>query len=199
MQTITLEAKPRQTGKRVAKEIRRQGWVPCILYGHHVEPIPFQVSELALRPLIYTTETHVVQLQLNGQTWECILKDVEFHPVTDRPIHADFQVLQRGEKITVSVPVQVVGNAIGVQRGGVLHVVAHELEVRCLPQHIPAHIEIDVSALDIGDAIHVGDLKVEGLEFEDSPDQTVVVVEPPTVKGLAEEEREAGSTAGTAA
>ncbi len=191
MQTITLEAKPRQTGKRAAKDIRRQGWVPCILYGHHVAPIPFQVPELALRPLIYTTETHVVQLQLDGQTWECILKDVEFHPVTDRPIHADFQVLQRGEKITVSVPVQVVGSAIGVQRGGVLHVVAHELEVRCLPQHIPAHIEVDVSALDIGDAIHVGDLKLEGLEFEDSPDQVVVVVEPPTVRGLLEEEGEA--------
>ncbi|MDQ7040729.1 MAG: 50S ribosomal protein L25 [Rhodothermus sp.] len=188
MMTITIEAQLRETGKRVARAIRRQGWVPCILYGHHVEPIPFQIPESKLWPLIYTTETHLIKLQLNGQTWDCILKDVEFHPVTDRPIHADFQVLQQTEKITVTVPVRTVGTAVGVQRGGVLQLVTHELEVTCLPKDIPAHIDIDVTNLDIGDAVHVGDLQFEGLKFEDAPDQTVVVIAAPQVGGVEEEE-----------
>lgn len=194
MATITIEAQLRETGKRTARAIRRQGGVPCILYGHHVAPIPFQVTELQLRPLIYTTETHLVKLQLNGKTWDCILKDVAFHPVTDRPIHADFQVLQQAEKITVTVPVQIVGTAIGVQRGGVLQIVTHELEVTCLPKDIPAHIDIDVTSLDIGDAVHVGDLQFEGLEFEDAPDQTVVVIAAGQVGGAEESgEAEAGT------
>ncbi len=194
MATITIEANPRETGKREARAIRRQGWVPCILYGHHVEPIPFQIPASKLRPLIYTTETHLVKLQLDGKTWDCILKDVEFHPVSDEPLHADFQVLQAEEKVTVTVPVQIVGTAIGVQRGGVLQIVTHELEVTCLPKDIPAHIDIDVSNLDIGDAIHVGDLQFQGLEFEDAPDQTVVVIAALQVGGV-EEEGEAGAAA----
>ncbi len=192
MVTITIEAQPRETGKRVARAIRRQGWVPCILYGHHVEPIPFQIPESKLWPLIYTTETHLVKLQINGKTWDCILKDVEFHPVTDRPIHADFQVLQQTEKITVTVPVRIVGTSVGVQRGGVLQLVTHELEVTCLPKDIPSHIDIDVTNLDIGDAVHVGDLQFEGLKFEDAPDQTVVVIAAPQVGGVEEEESAEG-------
>lgn len=194
MATVTLEAKPRETGKRVARAIRRQGWVPCILYGHHVEPVPFQIPESKLRPLIYTTETHLVKLQIGDKTWDCVLKDVEFHPVTDRPVHADFQVLRAEEKVTVTVPVQIVGTAIGVQRGGVLQIVTHELEVTCLPKDIPAHIDIDVSNLDIGDAIHVGDLQFEGLEFEDAPDQTVVVIAAPQLGGVEEEKGAEGET-----
>ena len=188
MDTITLNAEPRETGKRAARAARRAEHVPCVLYGHHVDPVAFQVEEKALKPLIFTDETHVVTVELGSDAWDCILKAIDFHPVTDRPMHADFQVLQAGEKVTLTVPIQFIGTPKGQNDGGRTNYVLNEITVSCLPKDIPSHLDIDVSQMEIGDALHVGDLETENLELHASPEQTLVTVVPPRVEIVEEEE-----------
>lgn len=198
MDTITITAAPREAGKKGAKAVRRAGNVPCVLYGPHVEPVVFQVPELALKPLVYTAEMHVVKIQLDGKSWEAVVKAVDFHPVTDRPIHADFVALTRGEAITIAVPVQFQGTPVGQREGGDTQLLAHELSVRCLPKDIPSHITVDIANLQIGESIHVRDLNVPNVEFLDSPDKAIVSVVPPrgglAAEEAAETEAEAGET-----
>lgn len=189
MDVITLEAGTRKVGKGGARAVRREGNVPCVLYGHHVEPVAFHVPELSLKPLIYTTETHLVKISLGKDAWECIVKDIDFHPVTDRPIHADFQVLQEGEPITLIVPVRYVGVAKGQTAGGRVNHLVHELEVTCLPKDIPSQIDVDVTDVGIGDAIHVRDLNLEELTINAPAELTLVNVK---VKRGVEEEVEEG-------
>lgn len=195
MDVITLEAKPRALGKSAAKAVRRQGEVPCVLYGPHQEPIHFRVPALALRPLIFTTEAHRVALSLEGQTYDCLLKDIQFHPVTDAPVHADFYALTAGEAVIVTVPIQLVGTAAGVKAGGVLAQPLTELEIRCLPKDIPGHVEADVSGLGIGDALHVADLRVENAEVLTDPGLTVATVTAPSVSAEEEPTAEAPGAA----
>ena len=190
MDVITLEAQAREVGTKAARAVRRTGNVPCNLYGHHVDPVAFQVPELSLRPLIFTHENHLVEVNLNGESWECVMKQVDFHPVTDQPIHAEFQVLQAGEKVTRTVPLQFHGTPAGKKDGGVTRQVVHEVEISCLPKDIPGHIDIDISALMVGEAIHVGDLDVPGLEFLTPAEQTIVSVAMPRVSAVAAEEEE---------
>ena len=191
MDVITLEASPRGTGKQAAKAVRREGNVPCVLYGSHQEPVTFQVPELSLRPLIYTQETHRVTIKVDGGSYDCILKDLNFHPVTERPIHADFQVLAKGEHITMTVPVHYEGSARGVRDGGDLQVNVHELTVRVLPENIPGHIAVDISELGIGDSLHMSDIDVPNVEFVDEADRTLVTVLAPRVEAVEGEEDEA--------
>ena len=181
MDAITLEAKPRDVGKKSARRIRRAGNVPCVLYGHRTEPIAFELPELSVKALIYTTETHVVNIKVDGKQWNCIMKSADLHPVTDRPIHADFQVLEKGEKITLMVPIQFHGTPVGQRDGGDTQIVVHEIEVRCLPQDIPSHIDVDISELAIGDSIHIEDLDTEGMELLGRAEQTIVTVLQPRV------------------
>jgi large subunit ribosomal protein L25 len=179
MDTITLQGEPRATGTSHARATRREGMVPCVLYGHHDDPIAFKVAELSLHPLIYTDETHVISIEVDGKSFDCIMKEVEFHPVTDRPIHADFQVLTAGEALTLTVPVQYHGTPVGQTEGGDTQVIIHELTVRCLPKDIPSHIDVDISHLNIGDSIHVGDIDAGAIEFVTPDRQTMVTVVPP--------------------
>ena len=188
MSAIKLDVQPRETGKRAAKAIRRAEEVPCVLYGHHTDPVHFRVPVLDLRPLIYTAETHRVELALDGEAYDCIVKQIDFHPVTDMPIHADFLALTEGETIDLTIPVVTAGTAPGVKGGGLLSQPLNELVVRCLPKDIPGHIEVDVSELEIGDSIHVYDLTVENFEIITDPSRTIVTVTAPMLEPEPEEE-----------
>ena len=181
MDVITLEAQSRVIGRKAARAARRAGDVPCILYGHRVEPVTFQVSEKSLKPLIFTHETHLITVKIDSNAWECVVKDIAFHPVTDRPMHADFQVLQAGEKVTLSVPVRYLGTAIGHTQGGRLSFMLHELEVSCLPKDIPSYIDVDITEVGIGDAIHVGELEIESVDIHAPADQVLMTVIKPRV------------------
>ena len=193
MDVIEIEAKAREAGKKAARAARRAGEVPCVLYGRQVDAVSFQVPELSLRPLIYTDETHRVLIKVDGEEWECIMKNVVMHPVTDRPRHADFQVLQQGEMITLTVPIQYHGTPVGQSEGGDTQVVMNEIEVRCLPKDIPSHIDVDISGLGIGDSLHVSDVAIEGVEFGSAPERTLVtIVVPRSEEELEEMEAEAG-------
>jgi large subunit ribosomal protein L25 len=158
-----------------------------VLYGHHTAPVAFQVPELQLNKLVYTTEAHIVEIRLDSAKFSCIMKEADFHPVTDRAIHADFQVLEKGEKITLTIPIKLHGTPIGQKEGGDTQVVLHEVEVRCFPANIPSHIDLDISELNIGDSIHIENLVTEGIELLGQPTQTVVTVVPPRVLEAEEE------------
>ena len=188
MEAITLDAQERGVGKKAARAVRRAGNVPCVLYGHHTDAQSFQLPEASLKQLIYTTETHVVGLKLDGKEYSCILKDADLHPVTDRPIHADFLVLEAGEKVSLVVPIRFEGTPVGQKEGGNTQIILHELEVRCLPKDIPSHIDVDIAELTIGDAIHIEDLEVEGLELLGRAEQTVVTVVAPRTLEVEEED-----------
>ncbi len=188
MDAITLEVKPRQTGKRASKEIRRAEEVPCVLYGTHTAPVHFRVPVLDMRPLIYTAETHRVAFKLDGETFDCIVKHIDFHPVTDVPIHADFLALTEGETLDMTIPIVLVGSAPGVKAGGIISQALNDLEVRCLPKDIPGHIEVSIEGMEIGDSVHVSDIEVENVEILTEPARTIVSVAAPRAEEEPEEE-----------
>jgi len=190
MDVISLQTTARTLGKGAARAVRRQGQVPCILYGHNEVSVPFATSEKGLLPLIYTNRTHRVQVDVDGRRWECILKEVAFHPVTDRPIHADFQVLHPNKPITISVPVRYVGTSIGQSQGGIPRFVLNELPVNCMPRHIPAQIDVDVTQVEIGKAIHVRDLELDILYVQAPGDQILMAVARSRMTLLEEEQEE---------
>lgn len=176
MDVITLDAKTREPGKKATKALRREDLVPCVLYGHGIEPMHIGVPTLTLRPLIFTHEAHRIALNIDGKEWDCVLKNVDFDPLSDDPRHADFQVLIEGEKVRLTVPLQFTGTPAGKEEGGVTEMILTEVEVLCLPKDMRSSVEVDISELNIGDAIHIRELQVEGLEFLAPADQTVVAV-----------------------
>lgn len=159
MATIVLNAEPRtKLGGSTAEQIRREGRVPGVIYGHGEPSVPFTVKALDLRPLIYTNETHTIQLNLGGKSTRAILREVQFHPVTDRIRHIDLVALHAGEKIKVEVPIVIKGSSVGQRDGGIIDFTLHKLTVECLPDAIPEHIDVDITDLRIGHAVHVSEL-----------------------------------------
>jgi large subunit ribosomal protein L25 len=184
MEITLLEAKERtNTTKPGRKKIRNQGRVPGVLYSKHIKPIAIDVSENAIQPLVFTAKTHLISLKLQGHDdQECIIKDVQFDPVTDKIVHFDLIGLTRGEKLQIDVPVQIKGSAIGVKEGGIVQHSLHKLIVECLPKDIPESLEIDITELNIGDAVFVRDLVYENLEILNPNDSVIVSVVHPKVK-----------------
>ncbi|MBT8377761.1 MAG: 50S ribosomal protein L25 [Ignavibacteria bacterium] len=198
MEKVSLKAAERKdTAKPARKQLRNQGRVPGVFYSRRANPIIIDVTEKDLHPLVFTSKTHLISLNIDGHDeQECIIKEVQFDPVTDAVLHFDLLGLTRGEKIELEVPVQLVGSAVGIKEGGVLQHALYKLEIECLPKDIPQHIEIDISSLAVGDAIHVEDLKLENLEILNSKDSLVVSVTHAKIQEepVAEEEGELEET-----
>lgn len=191
MNEILLQAQRREPGRSAARAMRRKSVVPGIFYFHGEEPIPVAAHELALRPLIRTSESHLVRMRLDdGVEKTCILKDISFDPITDRPVHFDLQGVSADEAIAVEVPVSLVGQSIGQRDGGIVEFLLHKIEIECLPQDLPDHINVDISNLNIGESIHVSDLTIEKGRFLTGGDVAVVAVAAPR----AESETSSGPT-----
>jgi large subunit ribosomal protein L25 len=162
---LTLSAETRdRAGKGASRELRRQNRVPAVIYGNKQEPELIHVEEKALIKLLMTGHfsNSVVEIELGGKKQITIPKDVAFHPVSDRPMHVDFLRIVKGAKVDVEVPVVFVNEdaSPGLKRGGVLNIVRHELELICDNDKIPDDIQIDVSGFDIGDSIHISNVKL---------------------------------------
>lgn len=184
MAEITLNARKRDTYKELTlNQLREKGIIPGIYYGHGVENISLAATEINLRPIIYTTESRIINLTFeDNSSFNCILKDVQFHPVSDKPLHFDLIAIKEGEQITIEVSVHITGNAPGVKDGGVLQHNLHKLQIQCLPSNIPSHIDVDVSELNVNDSIKVSDLKIENITILNDENSTIVAVVPPTVE-----------------
>lgn len=158
-------------------ELRKKGYVPAVYYAHGEENIFLAVPENKIKPLVFSSETYLINLEIEGVgTKTCILKEFQLDPVTDKIVHVDFHGLKAGEKVTVEVAVHLIGTPIGVKEGGLLQHSLHKIEVECLPTEIPEKIDIDVSNLKIGDSIHVKDLNIPGIRFVENPEATIVTV-----------------------
>ena len=123
-------------GKAMVKELRAQSQVPCVLYGGQ-EQIHFSVPMILFRDLVYTPEAHIVDLNVEGDHYRCILQDAQFHPVNELILHADFLLLQEDKEVKIDVPVKFVGNAPGVQKGGKLTTKLRKIKIKSLPKHLP--------------------------------------------------------------
>jgi large subunit ribosomal protein L25 len=184
MRELTLQADIRSEIGKHSRALRRDGKVPGIYYMHGEGNLPLTIQEKALKPLIYTSESHLINLSLNnGDTKSCILRDIQFDPITDRPLHVDLQGLREDEEIAIEVPVTVAaGTPVGVRDGGILHQFVRKIEIFCLPRYIPDRIEVNADELKINHFIHVGDLKIENVKILEDADTTIVGVIPPTVE-----------------
>jgi large subunit ribosomal protein L25 len=173
-----------ERGKNAARKARAAGQIPAVLYGHGEAPVSVAISarefELALKK--HRGGNPVVNLAVNGGEYTALVRDVQYDPLTHRIVHLDFQHISLTETIEVKVPIHLVGLAVGVKDGGgILEPILREVEVRCLPTTIPASIDVDVSALNIGDSIHVRDMVVPDVMVLTDPDATLATVVPPTV------------------
>ena len=184
MEKVTLEANERKSiSKSSRSDLRKNGRVPGIYYSKHSNPIPVDVLERTINPLVFTSKTHLISLKLEGhEELDCIIRDIQFDPVTDRVIHFDLFGLTTGEKLQLEIPVQLKGTAAGIKEGGVLQHFLHKLDIECLPKDIPGHIEVDISALQIGDSIHVKDISLPDIEILNSEDSMIVMVSHQKVK-----------------
>jgi len=184
MEKVLIEAQKRDKIDKASRSaLRKEGKVPAIFYSKHHDPLPVQVSERAIHPLVFTSKTHLITLNVEGhEELECIIKDVQFDPTTEKIVHVDLLGLKKGEKIEIEVPVQLVGSPIGIKEGGVLQHTLHKVNIECLPTDIPEHIEIDVTNLKLGHAIHIADLKYDNITVLNNPESIVASVTHPKVE-----------------
>ncbi len=192
MNTVSLSGSLRENvGKKDAKEQRKLGKVPCVIYGGS-EQKHFTLDEKDFKSILFTPEVIIVKLTLGDKAYEGILQDVQYHPVTDEVLHADFLELHPEKPVTVGLPVELKGTAPGVVKGGKLRLKLRKLRVKGLIQELPEHVVVDISKLDIGRTIKVRDLKNTNLNFLDPGN--LVIVNVTTARGAAagaEEEEEA--------
>jgi large subunit ribosomal protein L25 len=188
-QSTLFVMKRNGVGKGAARKIRREGFIPAVLYGREMEPISLTVNPIDLKKALSTEagENTLLELHVKGNGEEitkiALLRDVQYDNLTSQPIHFDFQEILMKELITVKVPVEIVGKAPGIQEGGILEEILREIEVECLPASIPNVIEIDVSQLGIGDSIHIGDLTLpEGVTVLHDPDETIITILSPVME-----------------
>lgn len=192
MDAPVIKATTRETGSKAAREIRNNNRVPCVMYGAEQDAIPLQVAVRDLNKLVYQRSASIVEVQVDGETHRCILKDFDLHPVTERPLHADFQALAEDRKVTLTVPIRYAGVPIGQKNGGDTQQIVRELTISVLPENIPTEIELDIAELGIGDSIHVYDLDVD-YDIKMADAQTLVTVVAPQIEvsPTAAEEEEA--------
>lgn len=181
MATVVIEASTRDNvGSSNARRYRREGKVPGVFYigGNKSVSLLFDAKKLSY----FLNHAHgLVDLEISGESsaHKCILKDVQYHPVSDEPLHVDFLGVKMGERIKISVSLVLKGSPEGVKAGGILEHLLREVELECLPINIPHHLEVDVSGLAVGKSIHVGDLSYENIVILNDPSETIALVELP--------------------
>jgi large subunit ribosomal protein L25 len=181
-------------GKGESQKLRDEGQVPCVLYGGDNQ-VHFYAPMILFREVVYTNEAHFVHLNIEGEESQAILQEVQFHPVSEVILHADFLRISEDRKIKMSIPARLVGLAPGVNKGGALVQKRSALKVYGFPKDMPDHIDVDVSTLDFHHAIKVSDVKIAGLEFKDPKQASIAVVEVPRAAKLAAEEAAAAAAA----
>ncbi len=199
MKSVELEANLREKiGKTAVKKIRAQKRIPAVVYGHQVKkPISVDFDYKQFEAALHTKagENVLINLKISGKEKldkTVIIKDIQHHPVTDFIEHVDLNVISLTEKIKVNVHVTVAGEAPGVKEGGVLDLVRHEIEVECLPTHIPEKLEVNIEKLGIGDSIHIKDMKFPSdVHCMLDPDEVVVAVHAPKAEETPAAEGEA--------
>jgi large subunit ribosomal protein L25 len=187
MKEFVLKAKPRErVGKEHAKKLRRNGFIPAVVYGQQAASLPLEIEAKSFQALLRggLGENVLVTLSISeGKDGEkkVLIREIQRDPVKGNIVHLDFHEVSLTKKLSIQVPIHLLGTPEGVKDGGILQHVLRELEVQCLPTAIPEKIEVDVNHLKIGDSIHVSDLQLVDVEIVSDPQSSIVSVVPPTV------------------
>ena len=188
MKKVSLSGSLRgNVGKKDAKALRSAGKVPCVIYGGK-DQVHFSIEETAFKPILYTPNSYLINLSVDGKEYLTVLQDLQSHPVSDRILHADFLELTPGQPVTIAVPIRVTGVSPGVLGGGKLVKKFRKLKIKALIEHLPDDIEVSISKLKLNQSVKVSNLKVENVEFLDVKSAVIVnVVSTRSVEGDAEE------------
>ncbi len=185
MKSVTLSGSLRaNVGKVNAKEIREKGNVPCVIYGGK-EQIHFEADIRAFKPVIFTPNAHIVEINLDGKVYKTVLQEAQYHKINDKLIHADFLEVMDGKPVTISIPVVLNGQSEGVKKGGKLVLKLRKLKARGLANELPDSIDVNIDKLDIGDSISVGDIDIKGVTLLNAKNVSVVAVQ--TTRAVAAE------------
>ncbi|MGN7721165.1 50S ribosomal protein L25 [Chitinophaga sp. 22620] len=169
MKTITIEGQLRsEFGKQATRLLRSEEKVPCVIYGG-AETVSFSAPATAFKNLVYTSEFQLAEIKVDGKTFRCIMKDLQFDTVTDELTHVDFLELVEDKKVVATLPLKLTGQSIGVKGGGKLVVKMKSLKVKALPKDLRESLEVDITNLDLNENIRVEDVKAEGVEILNSP------------------------------
>ena len=190
MQTVSFNGTPREnTGKKYNQQLRKQGLVPAVLYGKDLN-VSFALNPKDIKGLVYTPDFKVAELNLDGKTHKCFIKDMQFHPVTDEIVHVDFLALKEGIPVNVKVPLRTRGASPGVKLGGKLIQQIRKIEIRTLPENLVDEVTVDISNLELGAAVRVRDIDpIEGVEVLNIAATPVANVEiPRALKSAAAKE-----------
>jgi len=190
MHRYSIEVEKREkTGKGVARELRRQGLIPGVVYGRNREPQALTVDPNDLKGKLYSNA--IIDLDIDGEEETVMIKDFQKDVIKEDIIHVDFQHISMDETISITVPIKLVGDAPGVREGGVLQQLMREVDIEVLPTNIPDEIELDIDELTLSDSLEVGDLDVpEEVNVLNSPDDVIVTVVAPSEEIEEEEEEE---------
>jgi len=169
MKTITIEGQLRtELGKQATRQIRSEGKVPGVIYGGAQE-VNFLAPAAAFKSIVYTPDFQLAEVKLDGKSYKCILKDLQFDKVTDQLNHVDFLELVENKKVVATIPLKFIGTSIGVKNGGKLITKMKALKVKTLPKNLMENIQVDISNLDLNGNIRVEDVKVDSYEILNSP------------------------------
>ncbi len=182
--------------KQETKSLRAEGKVPCVLYGGK-EQIHFSAPASSFKGLVYTPEVHTVELNIDGMAFKAIMKDIQFHAVSDKILHIDFLEMGDNKNVTVEIPVKISGNSSGVRAGGQLINKLRKLKISALPKNLPDFVEVKIDDLNIGDSVRVRDIVIEGVIFLDSPNNVITAVK--TTRAVVEEKPVVAAPAATPA
>ncbi len=176
MKSIEIKAVSRDHfGKKSSNSLRAESNVPCVMYGGE-ENLHFYAHENAFRKLVYTPEVYLVNLNIDGKNYNAVMKDLQFHPVSDRLLHIDFIQVIDNKPVTINVPIKITGVSPGVKAGGKLRIKRRSLRVKGMAEDLPDHLNIDISKLQIGQSIKIGDLSYDKLEIIDNKRAMVAAV-----------------------
>ncbi len=173
MKSITIKGSQRESvGKAASKALRNAGQVPCVLYGGD-SVLHFSAPELAFKNLVYTPNVYTAAIEVEGKTYDAILQDIQFDPVSDKIIHIDFYQLNKSKEITIEVPIQIEGTSPGIMAGGTLRIVNRKLKIKALPDNLPDFVPVDISGLEMGNKLYVTKLAQDNYKIM-HPNNTVV-------------------------
>ena len=192
MKSIAISGSPRENvGKRDAKELRYQSLVPAVLYGGPTQS-HFSVSAADLKAVVYTPVVHFIDLQIAGVTSQAIIKDIQFHPLTEQIIHVDFLLLDPKKPVTIEIPIKLTWTSPVVKTGGKLVQKLRKLRIKALPKDHLDNIEVSIEELEVGKSVRVAEISFPNLTITNAPEDTIVSVTTSRALRQAEQEAAAG-------
>ena len=189
MKSVSLNGIARvNLGKKFSKDLRKNGNIPCVIYSKGKEALHITVKNNELQKIIYNPSVFVLNIKVDDKEYNTIIRDAQFHPISDNILHVDFLQLSENELVSLNIPVELTGNSIGVRNGGQLNLVMRKLLIKSLPKNLPDTIEIDITKLRIGQSIRIEDVKNENYDFVQP--ESAVIVSVKTARNVVEEEEE---------